>query len=308
MFENKKIFILGMARSGYHAAKVLSKLNNEIVLNDMNSNQDEQRVKELESLGVKVVLGSHPDDLLDDTFDYIVKNPGIKFDHKYLKYAEEHNIKVINEIEMAYHLLPKNVKIVAVTGTNGKTTTTSIIYDIVSRAYPGRTHLAGNIGFPLCEVLPNIKENDYLIMEIGVPQLHDFYDYTPDIGVLTNIFEAHLDMFGTREYYNENKLRLFMNHTKDNFAIINKGNEDAYRITKDIKSTKEYFSSREVIDGAYLKDNKIYYYDEAIIDIKDVKLQGYHNYENIMAAIMACKHLDISNEIIVESLKEFSGV
>ncbi len=308
MFENKKIFILGMARSGYHAAKVLSKLNNTIVLNDMNDKQDEERVKELEKLGVKVVLGSHPDDLLDESFDYIIKNPGVKFDHKYLKYAEEHNIKVINEIEMAYHLLPKDVKIVAVTGTNGKTTTTSIIYDIASRAFGSKAHLAGNIGFPLCEVLPNIKKGDYLIMEIGVPQLHDFYDYNADIAILTNIYEAHLDMFGTREYYNENKLRIFMNHTEKNIAIINKGNEDAYRITKNIKSTKEYFTSKEVIDGAYLKDNKIYYYDQEFIDVSEVKLKGNHNYENMMCAIMACKHLGIDDETIKESLREFGGV
>ncbi len=135
MFENKKIFILGMARSGYYAAKVLAKRNNKIVLNDANANQDLNRIKELESLGVKVILGSHPDDILDETFDYIIKNPGIHFDHKYLIYAEEHNIKVINEIEMAYHLLPKNVKLIAITGTNGKTTTTSLTYEIVSNAF-----------------------------------------------------------------------------------------------------------------------------------------------------------------------------
>ena len=308
MFENKKIFILGMARSGYHAARILAKRNNTIVLNDMNANQDENHIKELENLGVKVILGSHPDDILDESFDYIIKNPGIKFDHKYLKYASEHNIKVINEIEMAYHLLPKGVKLIAITGTNGKTTTTSLTYEIVSHAFPGRTHLAGNIGFPLCEVLPNIKENDYLVMEIGVPQLHDFYDFNPNIAVLTNIYEAHLDMFGTREYYNENKLRIFQNHTSKNIAIINKGNEDAYRITKDIKSTKKYFTSKEVIDGAYLKDNKIYYYDEEIIDTRDIKLQGNHNYENIMCAIMIAKELGISNDIMVPVIKEFSGV
>ena len=308
MFENKKIFILGMARSGYEAAKVLAKRNNEIVLNDNNTNQDKNHVKELENLGIKVILGSHPDDILDESFDYLIKNPGIKFDHKYLKYAESHNIKVINEIEMAYHLLPKDVKLIAITGTNGKTTTTSLTYEIVSNAFPGRTHLAGNIGFPLCEVLENIKENDYLVMEIGVPQLHDFYDFNPDIAVLTNIFEAHLDMFGTREYYNENKLRMFQNHTKDNIAIINHDNADAYRITKNIKSTKKYFSSNEVIDGAYLKDDSIYYYGEKIIDTKDIKLQGKHNYENIMCAIMVAKELNISNDIIIKTLKEFSGV
>lgn len=308
MFENKKIFILGMARSGYHAARVLAKRGNTIVLNDKNANQDKNHIKELEDLGVKVILGDHPDDILDESFDYLIKNPGVHFDHKYLKYAEEHNIKIINEIEMAYHLLPKGVKLVAITGTNGKTTTTSLTYEIVSAAFPGRTHLAGNIGFPLCEVIEDIKENDYLIMEIGVPQLHDFYDFNPDIAVLTNIYEAHLDMFGTREYYNENKLRIFQNHTSKNIAIINKGNEDAYRITKDIKSTKKYFTSKEKIDGAYLENGKIYYYGEKIIDTKDIKLQGNHNYENVMCAIMIAKELGISNEIMCKAISEFTGV
>ena len=308
MFENKKIFILGMARSGYEAAKVLAKRNNEIVLNDKNENQDENHIKELEGLGVKVILGSHPDDILDENFDYLIKNPGVKFDHKYLKYAEEHNIKVINEIEMAYHLLPKGVKLIAITGTNGKTTTTSLTYEIVRNAFPNRTHLAGNIGFPLCQIIENIKENDYLVMEIGVPQLHDFYDFNPDIAVLTNIFEAHLDMFGTREYYNETKLRMFQNHTKNNIAIINHDNKDAYRITQNIKSTKKYFSSSEKIDGAYLLNDDIYYYDEKIINTNDIKLQGKHNYENIMCAIMIAKELNISNDIIVNTIKDFSGV
>jgi len=308
MFENKKIFILGMARSGYHAAKILAQRNNEIVLSDINADQDKNHIKELEDLGVKLLLGPDQEDVFDESFDYMIKNPGVKFDNKYVKYAVEHNIKVINEIEMAYHLLPKGVKLVAITGTNGKTTTTSLTYEIVARAFPGRTHLAGNIGFPLCEVLPNIKENDYLIMEIGVPQLHDFYDFNPDIGVLTNIYEAHLDMFGTREYYNENKVRLFQNHTKDNIAIINHDNEDAFRITKDIKSTKKYFASSGKIDGAYLENDSLYYYGEKIIDTKDIKLQGKHNYENIMCAIMVCKELGISNETMVEVIKEFSGV
>ncbi len=308
MFENKKIFILGMARSGYEAAKVLAKRNNEIVLNDMNEKQDESHIKELEDLGVKVILGSHPDDILDETFDYIVKNPGVKFDHKYLVYAQEHNIKVINEIEMAYHLLPKGVRLAAITGTNGKTTTTSLTYEIMSNAYPGKTHLAGNIGFPLCQILDNIKENDYLIMEIGVPQLHDFYDFNPEIAVLTNIFEAHLDMFKTRDYYNENKVRMFQNHTKKNIAIINYDNEDAYRITKDIKSTKEYFSSSKKIDGCYIENDKIYYFGEEIIDTKDIKLQGKHNHENAMCAIMIAKYYNVSNDVIVKTLKEFAGV
>ena len=308
MFENKKIFILGMARSGYHAARILAKRNNQIVLTDIKKDQDKEHIKELKDLGVKLYLGEDPDDILDESFDYIIKNPGDKFDNKYVKYAESHNIKVINEIEMAYHLLPKGVKLIAITGTNGKTTTTTLTYEIVANAFKGRTHLAGNIGFPLCEIIENIKENDYLVMEIGVPQLHDFYDFNPDIAILTNIFEAHLDMFKTREYYNENKLRMFQNHTSKNIAIINHDNEDAFRITRNIKSTKKYFSSNNKIDGCYLKDDIIYYYDEPIINTKEVKLQGKHNYENMMCAIMVAKELNISNDIIVNTLKDFSGV
>ena len=308
MFENKKIFILGMARSGYFAAKVLAKRNNEIVLNDMNENQDEKRVEELKNLGVKVVLGSHPDDLLDESFDYIIKNPGIHFDHKYLIYAQEHNIKVINEIEMAYHLLPKNVKIIGITGTNGKTTTTTLTYEILKSHFGDKAHLAGNIGYPLCEVLDDIKEDDYIVMEIGVPQLHDFYDFNCDIAVLTNIFEAHLDMFKTRDYYNENKLRIFMNHTKDNIAIINKGNDDAYRITQNIKSTKMFFSSKEQNTDAYLKDNIIYYKNEPIINTNNIKLKGVHNYENIMVSVIISKLLNIPNETIQNVVSNFKGV
>ena len=128
MFENKKILILGFARSGYESAKVLIKRGNDVYLNDSKSEDkvDQEKKKELEELGVKLIFGSHPDDLLDDSFDYLIKNPGVPIDHKYVLKARELNVKVINEVEMAYHLLPNNVSIIGITGTNGKTTTTTI--------------------------------------------------------------------------------------------------------------------------------------------------------------------------------------
>ena len=125
MFENKKIFILGMARSGYEAAKLLSKYNNNILINDSSDKQDESHLEELRKLGVSIVLGEHPDDILDESYDYIIKNPGIKDNHKYIEFAKKHGIKVINEMEMAYHFLPNDTKIIGITGTNGKTTTTT---------------------------------------------------------------------------------------------------------------------------------------------------------------------------------------
>ena len=128
MFENKKIFILGLARSGYEAAKYLAKFNNEIILNDgkEEDKQNLEQVNELRDLGVNLVFGSHPDDILDNSFDYLIKNPGVPIDHKYVLKARALNIEVINEVEMAFHLLPENVSIIGITGTNGKTTTTTL--------------------------------------------------------------------------------------------------------------------------------------------------------------------------------------
>ena len=127
---NKKVFVLGMARSGYESAKLLINEGYDVVINDSSTNQDSNNIKELESLGVKVMLGSHPEDLFDNTFEMIVKNPGISNNHKYIQKANRLNIPVINELELAYRYFPSDITIVGVTGTNGKTTTTTIIYEI----------------------------------------------------------------------------------------------------------------------------------------------------------------------------------
>ena len=128
MFQNNKILILGLARSGYQAAKLLIKRGNTVYLNDYKeeSKQDQEQVRELRNLGVNLVFGSHPDDLLDDSFDYLIKNPGVPIDHQYVLKANELGIEVINEVEMAYRLLPKDISIIGITGTNGKTTTTTL--------------------------------------------------------------------------------------------------------------------------------------------------------------------------------------
>ena len=133
MFKNNKILVLGFARSGYEAAKLLIKRGNTVVLNDSKERdkQDLDKVKELEKLGVLFIFGSHPDDLLDSSFDYLIKNPGVPINHKYVLKARELGIEVINEVEMAYRLIPRGVRIVAITGTNGKTTSTTLTYEIL---------------------------------------------------------------------------------------------------------------------------------------------------------------------------------
>lgn len=310
MFENKKIFILGLARSGYEVAKYLSKFNNEIVLNDgaHEDKLDSKQIEELKNLGVNLVFGSHPDDILDNSFDYLIKNPGVPIDHKYVLKARELGVEVINEAEMAYRLLPDGVKLIGITGTNGKTTTTTLTYEIIKKAYPDKTYLAGNIGYPLCGFLDKVKDGDIIVMEVSCQQLENFTKFKPDIGLMTNLSPAHIDFLKSYDNYKRVKTKLFMNQTSSDIAILNIEDEEVMETTKDIKATTKYFSSNKEINGCYLKDGFIYYYGDKVLDTNDMLIVGKHNIENVMASIMIAKELDISNEVINEVIKSFKGV
>jgi len=310
VFTNQKIFVLGMARSGYEVSKILSSRGNTIVLNDAKEEdvQNQEQVKELRDLGVQLVFGSHPEDLLDDTFDYLIKNPGVPIDHFYVEKAKKLGIPVINEVEVAYLLIDKPITLIGITGTNGKTTTTTLIYEILNEAFPHRVHLTGNIGYPLCSFLTKIKTNDIIVMEVSCQQLENLEKFNPHIAVLTNLSPAHIDFLKSYDNYKRVKGKIFQNHTKDDIAILNIENQDVLDLTKDIKSTVKYFSSKNTINGCYIKKNQIYYYDKPILDIDKIKVSGLHNMENIMASIMVCKELDVSDDIIRKVIYEFKGV
>ena len=228
MFENKKILILGFARSGYQAAKVLRERGNVVYLNDfkLEDLQDKEQVAELRGMGVNLVFGSHPDDLLDETFDYLIKNPGVPIDHKYVLTAKKLGIPVINEVEMAYKLLPSGVDIIGITGTNGKTTTTTITYEIMHKAFGDKVHLAGNIGYPLSSILNSVKSGDIIVMECSCQQGENFVDFHPHVGVMTNLSEAHIDFMKTYEHYKNTKSKMFYNQSDNDIAILNHDNDD----------------------------------------------------------------------------------
>ena len=304
MFKDKKIFILGMARSGYEAAKLLAK-DNDVLVTDM-SEQDEKQVKELEGLGVKVVITDDPLPLLDYTFDVMIKNPGIKYSTPAVVKAKELGMEVINEVELGYRYLDKKVNIIGVTGSNGKTTTVTLIYLIMKEAgLP--VLLGGNIGTPFCRFVKDVKDGDYLVMEISDHQLCDMYKFKTNVSVLNNIYDAHADFHDSHERYVQTKKKIFNNHTKDDIAIINADNKEAVDNTQDINSTKYYFS-KDKKENVYMKDDAIYYHDEKVIETKDIKLMGSHNYENIMAAISVVKIYGVDNESIFKVLNTFGGV
>ena len=305
MFENKKIFILGMARSGYEAAKLLSDYNNEIIVTD-GKVQKEELVSELEFLGVKVIITGDQLSLLDDSFDYVIKNPGIKYDNPVVVKAKELGIKVINEIEMAYSFLDKSVNIIGVTGSNGKTTSTTLISEFMKNSFDN-VYLGGNIGIPLSNFVRDIKPNSYLVLEISDHQLCDMYDFKTNVSVLTNITPTHLDFHKSYEVYQMTKKKIFNNHTSDDLAVINKDDEVSMKITDDIKSTKVYYG-HDKTNLAYYDEEGIYYDGKLVIKLDDIILKGKHNYQNIMGAIIAVKKYGVTDEVIQKVLKEFKGV
>ena len=309
MFENKKVVVLGLARSGVAASKFLRKRGCDVTVVDKVKTYDEKVLGELESLGIKVILGSQPDDLIESSVDYLIKNPGVPIDHKYILKCNELGIPVINEVEMAYRCIPKdkNIKILAITGSNGKTTTTTLCYEFLKKDNK-KVILAGNIGYPLCSFIDSLENDTIIVIEVSCQQLENLDKFNPDVAIMTNITEAHIDFMKTYEHYKYVKSKLLRNQSSSDVAILNKESRDLLDSVKNAKSTKKYFSSKNVINGAYLLNDSIYYYDEKIISIDDLKLRGVHNYENIMASVMGVKEFGCSTFSIVSVLKEFTGV
>ena len=303
--KNSKIFVLGMARSGYEVSKYLSRYNNEIIVTDAKE-QDRDKVKELETLGVKVVITDKPADLLDETFDLVIKNPGIKYTNPLIVKANSLGIAVVNEMEVASYFFPKNLQVIGVTGSNGKTTTTNLIHEMLKASHK-KVIMAGNMGIPVCSILDNLTDDTILLLEVSIQQLCNLSHFKTNVSVLTNLTPTHIDFLDTYENYKNTKKRIFNNHSDKDIAILNMGNADEMELTKDIKSHKIYFSSKADTDIC-VKGDYLNYFGEDIIKLEDIKLQGMHNYENACCAIGAVKHYGVSNEAITQVLKTFGGV
>lgn len=303
MFKDQKIFVLGMGKSGVSVARLLAK-DNHVLITDVKCD-DLDLIKDLEALGVNVIITKNQEEIFDDSYDYVVKNPGVKLDHPVVLKAQKFNIPIITELEVAYRYLPE-VKIVGITGSNGKTTTTTIAYEFLKAAgLP--VHLAGNIGYPLCSQIDEIKKGDIIVTEISSHQLVNLDKFKVDVAVLTNLYQVHLDFFGTFEKYKMNKLRIFNNQDEKCVAILNKGDDEVYKLTQNLKAQKLYFSSKGEADICIDGDNIVYNGND-LISLSDIRVKGVHNYENIMAAILVAKQFNVADKVIKEVLNNFAGV
>lgn len=302
MIENKKVLILGMARSGYEVAKLLNNKNNKIYITDQKD-QDAEKIKELKDMGIEFIKTLEPENILDNTFDILIKNPAVFPFHPCVEKARELKIPVVNEMEVAYHYIKNPVKIIGITGSNGKTTTTTLIYEVLKKA--GKSvKLGGNIGTPLSQIVSALEPNDILLLEISDHQLIDMYDFKTDISILTNLCPTHLDYHGSYENYKNVKRKIFNHHTQNDIAIINAANYDSMNLTEDILSTKYYFNNKE----NYILEDEIYIDNKPVINTKDIILKGTHNYENILVTYLVAKLLGIDFKYVNEVLKGFKGV
>jgi UDP-N-acetylmuramoylalanine--D-glutamate ligase len=304
-YTNKNILVLGMAKSGYAAAMLLRKLGANVVVNDKKPLEENPLAQRLNNEGIRVVCGHHPLDLLDG-IQLIVKNPGIPYSNPLLEEAQKKQIPIVTEIELAYRI--SEAPFIGITGSNGKTTTTTLIFEMLKEGKKNPV-IAGNIGTVACEVAQETKPEEIVVTELSSFQLMGIQSFQPKIAVLLNLFEAHLDYHGTKEEYGLAKANIFKNQTPSDYSVINADDDDVMKLSKHSKAQKIYFSTTKVIeDGACIQNDALYFRGEKVIDIADIALPGKHNLENILAAISVAKLSCVSNEAIVHVLKTFTGV
>ena len=309
-YNGKKALVCGMARSGIAAAKLLNRLGARVTLQDMKKREEiSADVLALEGEGIVLYTGANPDEIACAQ-DLIVLSPGIPCDLPFIAAAEEAGIEVISEVELAYRLTP--CPITAITGTNGKTTTTTLTGEIMKTAYSG-TAVVGNIGIPYSEEVERLTEKDWVVAEISSFQMEKAKEFHPHISAVLNITPDHLNRHKTMDVYIAMKERVFAKQTAADFCILNHGDE-ACRKMADKTAAKVFFfdSSETLAEGIYLDGDAIEVrwgaINETLIHMDELQILGVHNYENVMAAAAMAICAGNSLDAIRKVLKGFAGV
>ena len=307
-YQNKNILVLGAGMSGINASKLLKQLNANVWLNDANPLKSDAK-EELKKIGVEVIDAKQSPKILDDyNFDLIVKNPGIFYDNELIKEAIKRNIPITVEVEIASQV--SEAPIVGVTGSNGKTTVSTMINDILNEERTtGHSYVAGNIGVPASTVTTKATKNDDIVLELSSFMLVGIKTLHPHIAVLNNVFSNHLDYHKTRENYVNAKMRITENQDENDYFVVNFDNEEWRELSKRSKAKVVPFSYDAVsTDGAYVKDEQIFFKDEFVMNIDEIRVPGQQNVQNALAAIAVAKIMGQSNSAIKKALSTFGGV
>ncbi|MDO4838434.1 MAG: UDP-N-acetylmuramoyl-L-alanine--D-glutamate ligase [Clostridia bacterium] len=309
-YEGKKVLVVGMARSGVAAAQLLVKHGALVTVNDSKTREELGDVlSPLENLPVRWALGCPAMDVLAGQ-DVLVISPGIPDSVPFVKKAKADGIYVIGEVELAYQLTPG--QLVAVTGTNGKTTTVSLLGEMFANA--GKTtHVVGNIGYPYSLAGLSSKQDDVIVCEISSFQMETADTFHPKVAALLNITEDHLNRHGDMATYTAMKMRIFQRQTEEDYAVFNADDPALQPLIPQVKSRVLLFSRKhEVPEGAFARDGKVVLrlngQEKIVCAVDEIYIPGPHNLENALAAVCVAGAMGVSAEVLRHTLQTFKGV
>ncbi len=309
-YNGKKVLVCGMAKSGIAAARLLKELGAQVTLQDMKKREElPAEAFALEREGVTLYTGKNPDEIACEQ-ESIILSPGIPCDLPFITAAEAAGVPVISEVELAYGLTP--CPITAITGTNGKTTTTTLAGEIMKAVYP-QTAVVGNIGVSYSGEVSRLTEKDWVVAEISSFQMEKAKEFHPHISAVLNITPDHLNRHKTMDVYIAMKERVFAKQTAEDFCILNYSDAVCRKMADKTKAKVFFFSSAEKLtEGIYLDGENIEVrwgdIQETLIHVNDLQILGVHNYENVMAAAAAGICANVPLDTIRGVLRAFAGV
>ncbi len=307
---DKKVLVFGSGISGIGACNLLEKVGKEVILYDGNTslNPDEMKKQLGEDTKAEIILGELPEEVID-SLEMVVMSPGVPTDLPVVNKMRDAGIKISGEVELAYTYGKGDV--LAITGTNGKTTTTALLGEIMKN-YKESVFVVGNIGNPYTTESLKMTEDSVAVAEVSSFQLETIHDFRPSVSAILNITPDHLNRHHTMENYIQAKEDIAKNQTEEDTCVLNYEDEVTRKFGEQVKAKVLYFSSQHILErGIYLEDGNIIYNDGEpvkICHVDELKLLGTHNHENVMAAAAMAAAYGVPMDIIRETVKSFAGV
>lgn len=309
--KGKKVLVFGSGISGIGAVRLLEKQEAEVILYDGNEKLDKDKIRrQLEvNTELQIITGAFPEELLKE-IDMTILSPGVPTDLPVIFKMHEKGIPVIGEVELAYEYGKGDI--LAITGTNGKTTTTTLLGQIMKKFRPGDVFVVGNIGNPYTVAAGHMTESSVAVAEMSSFQLESIKSFRPNVSAILNYTPDHLNRHHTMEAYISAKENIARNQTEEDYCILNYEEEIMREFGRNLKCQVLYFSSRRKLErGIYLDGDVIIYKNPeeiAVCNISDLQILGIHNYENVMAAVIMAAVYGVPMELIRNAIREFKGV
>ena len=309
-YKDKKVLVIGLARSGMAAIRVLHKCGAKIFLSERKEPNEEEK-KILKQMDVTIY--DQDMSVFEKDYDLVIKNPGVPPVSMIVSRLKERNIRIITEIELAFDV-SKPQHYIAITGTNGKTTTTTLVYELLKSAFHEKALVGGNIGTPLCELVLNYdlinEEGYYIALEISNHQLVDIENFRPQIAVITNLTPDHIETMGSLDAYYKSKTEVYRNMKGDDVFILNKDDNtlQEYLDRYPVKCKTFTISLSDKDCDGHIQGNTMLINKENVLSLDKIHLVGKHNRQNVLIAVSIAKLLHIDSKLIEETIDRFKGV